>query len=128
MKELKIETGGRPYRNDDFELMQTETLDSFALMLADHVATIGGRRVGFILSGCQRTGGTLTEGMVYLNGRLLRVAATSGVNTAGCLVMEAIESDPRLYRNGVTKNCAVEYRAVYAASEPANPNERIAYP
>jgi microcystin-dependent protein len=122
MKELKIETGGRPYRNDDFALMQAETLAAFQLSLADYVATVGGRQVGCILSGCQLTGGNLSAGLVYLNGRLLRVAATPGVNISGCLVMEAVESDPRLYRNGVTKNCVADYRAVYAAAEPVDVN------
>lgn len=127
MKELKIETGGRPYRNEDFALLQAEQVASWALALADYVATIDGKVHGFVLSGCQlSSGGTLSPGLVYLGGRLLRVAQTTGVSASGYLVQQAEDSDLRPYKNGVSKACQTDYTAVYQLAEPAATTPRIA--
>jgi microcystin-dependent protein len=116
--------GGRPFRNDDLLMLQAQHNEMWALALADYVATIGGQPHGFVLSGCQLTGAgptfNLSAGLVYLGGRLCKVAAATNVSTNWFLVMQADDTvDLRSYRDSLHKPCAADYTAVVSPTATA---------
>jgi microcystin-dependent protein len=101
----------------------------WALALADYVATIGGQPHGFVLSGCQLTGPgptfSLSAGLVYLGGRLCKVASATVSSGAFLVLNEDDTVDVRSYRDSLNKPCAVDFTAV--VSPTATPGQpRIA--
>ena len=116
MKQVQVDTGGRPFNNDDLLTLQQELTD------ATQAQFLG--KGPFVLAGCQVSGTgaavNVAAGIVCLDGQLLRFAGAGAVTLpmqfqAGA----AVGSDPRPYQTGGTKSCMREVPAVLVAADPA---------
>ncbi len=115
MKKVKAELGGRPFANDDILAIQTELTDAVQAQFLG--------KGPFILSGCAVSGpataATITEGILCLDGQLVRFYGQSGVALPAQFQLSPWAfSDPRPYQTGGTKNCMEEKTAVLVATDP----------
>jgi hypothetical protein len=78
MNLLYGELGGRPRKNDDFMLLQSE---AYKAMVAPYVH-IEAQKGPFILYGCQpdQINSLITPGMIFLNGEFLEFDGASAVS------------------------------------------------
>lgn len=114
MKETIYDEGGRPFYDDDLEIIQNEAQTAALALYA-------GLGRDCIVSGCAvaKTGNTNTytigAGFVFIAGRLLRFLGASGVALPASLVAgEVTVLDERSYETGVTKTCIEEQFATVA--------------
>lgn len=117
MKLLKLDTGGRPRANDDFETLQREVYAAITAPLVGQAACI--------LEGCQvrDLGGQLYDvapGIVWLAGELLRFDGAASVALPAELAAgPLVGSNPRTYQVGGTRNCMEERKAMLQATSTA---------
>lgn len=122
MKEFSSTEGGRHIYNEDFKNLQ-----ELALSMTELFKDCGGN---FVISGCKTSGDTtvsVTDGYVYLNGRICKVAAASGLSSSNLYIVPAQKNGGLIdYADGSTHYQYVEYYAV--AQNAASINvEHITY-
>lgn len=115
MKQVVVNTGGRPFNYDDLLVLQQEMTDAVQAQFLG--------KGPFILSGCQVSGTgptyNVAAGIVCLDGQLLRFVGAGAVTLpAQFQAGAAMFSDPRPYQTGGTKNCMREVPAVLVATDP----------
>ena len=113
MKKTLYAEGGRPFYDDDIQTIQDEAEASV-------VAVVGSFGRDCILTGCQVSGAagnyTVSPGVVFLGGQLLRFLGTSGIALPAVLGSGNVSVlDERTYQTGATKTCIQEQFAVVLA-------------
>ena len=120
MKRLKINAGGRPLWNDDLE-----RLDEINALLESLIA---GRAVlPYVMQGCilESPAGTVypvSAGIVFLNGKLLAVDATT-LDLSAPKYLNAgtpVDSSFRTHEVGTSLACYAETKAEYKLSAPSS--------
>ncbi|TGE23542.1 hypothetical protein [Hymenobacter metallicola] len=105
MKYLKFEPGGRPYANDDFDVLQDEVYAALQAHLQGAPP--------LVISGCtvtQTNGvGSISPGFIWLAGNIQRYEGASNVTfPAEVVAGPYIDTDLRPYQTGGTKACMTE--------------------
>ena len=122
MKETMYDEGGRPFYDDDIETIQNEARASILAMLT-------GLGHDCIVTGCAVSGAgpyTVSPGIIFIGGQLLRYLGASGVVLPAALVTGSISIvSERTYETGTTKTCIQEQFAEVAVG---NPNGLQLYP
>lgn len=94
MKEFSAQTGGRYTYVDDIVNLQE-------LSLA--FASIFNNCDNFIISGCEISGTSISEGYVYINGKIRRFAGVSGITTWPQYIYESNRTETVAYASGSDK-------------------------
>lgn len=84
MKKIRYSPGGQPFRNSDFQLQQEEIYKAIHANLES--------LEGCIVSGCVLTGTSLSAGYVHLDGKILPLAAATGLSFP-CYIRQAAPVD-----------------------------------
>ena len=107
MKEFQSTTGGRHVYNTDFKNLQ-----ELALAMQELFKACGGN---FVISGCNVTTSTTTsvsEGYVYIDGKVRQVSAASGLSTSNLYIVANQRSGDSIpYADGNNGNQYIEYYA-----------------
>lgn len=110
MKEFTSQTGGRFTYIDDFLNLQELAL-AFAEIFSDCD--------NFIVSGCEVSGNSISEGLVYLNGKLRKVEAVSSVSGGWPqYIYEVNENKNVPYASGGEKVGRAEWGAAIGKTVP----------
>ncbi len=131
MKELFLANGGRPFYNEDLEILQ-ETLFTLEKSFGSF------SNQGFLLSGCEifsvnPAQNQVSEGIVCIGGKILKLDnAVYENNVPNFIIADTPEdTDARTYENGNTQNSTRIYKAIISTTNsngialPANPNNQI---
>lgn len=94
MKEFSAQTGGRYTYVDDIVNLQD-------LSLA--FASIFSNCDNFIISGCEISGTSISEGYVYINGKIRRFTGVSGITTWPQYIYESNKTETVAYASGSDK-------------------------
>ena len=94
MKEFSAQTGGRYTYVDDIVNLQE-------LSLA--FASIFNNCDNFIISGCEISGTSISEGYVYINGKIRRFTGVSGITTWPQYIYESNKTETVAYASGSDK-------------------------
>ena len=94
MKEFNAQTGGRYTYVDDIINLQE---------LALAFSSIFDGCDNFIISGCNRSGSTLSAGFVYLNGKVRYFAGATGISTWPQYIYEVNSTETVAYASGSDK-------------------------
>ena len=102
MNLLYGELGGRPRKNDDFMLLQSEAYKAITAPLVHIEAQKG----GFSLYGCQPDGiqNSISPGMIFLGGEYLEFDGATGVTFPATFGVMTDLNTPLQYQDGNTKN------------------------
>lgn len=107
MKEFQSTIGGRHAYNSDFKNLQ-----ELALAMQEVFRECGGN---FVISGCKVSSGStvsVSEGYVYINNKVCKVAAASNLQTSNlCIIPKEKNGDTIIYADG---NDGVQYIDYYA--------------
>ena len=117
MKEYQSRTGGRPLYSSDIKNLQELAL-SFVELFKDC-------NIGFVLSGCTITKGgsayTLSEGYVYLDGKIRHVEASSVASLENLkIVSKERDGDVITYNDSNDYKQYIDYYAVYQSTSDAS--------
>lgn len=94
MKEFCAQTGGRYTYVDDIANLQDLAL-AFASIFDDCD--------NFIISGCRVSGASISEGYVYINGKIRRFSGASGITTWPQYIYESNKTETVAYASGADK-------------------------
>ena len=109
MKEFSAQTGGRYTYVDDIVNLQE-------LSLA--FASIFNNCDNFIISGCEISGTSISEGYVYINGKIRRFAGVSGITTWPQYIYESNKTETVAYASGSDKVGRNIYGCAIATAVP----------
>jgi microcystin-dependent protein len=109
MKELRLLTGGMPVYLNDLVNMQTELLDSVQKQYAGLGACV--------ISGCDITGNSITDGLVYIDGKVRRFTATT-FSVVSYMHAATTTEDSRSFEQGSTNNVYNNFTAVLSTTPP----------
>lgn len=109
MKELFALTGGRYTYADDFVNLQD---------LALSITSIFDDCVNFIISGCEVSGTTVSEGYVYINKKIRRFSGATGV-TFPFYIYEQNSTEPVPYANGQNQTGRKIFGCAWGTSVPS---------
>ena len=113
MKEFNAQTGGRYTYVDDIINLQELAL-AFASLFTDCD--------NFIVSGCEVTGSTISEGFVYLNGKLRKFSGATGIGTWPQYIYESNKTESVAYASGADKVGRNNYGCTIGSSVPTTPD------
>src|SRR5688572_29162880 len=113
MRKLKLETGGRPFSNDDLQVLQNLTDDAASALFQGNGA--------FVVSGCEVAGLDIAPGVVFIDGVLSKFAGT----TVSSFPVYMHSGDPaedalQLHEDGLTKATQEEMVVSVATSVPGS--------
>lgn len=111
MKEFSAQTGGRYTYIDDIVNLQDLAL-AFASIFDDCD--------NFIISGCRISGTSISEGYVYINGKIRHFSGVSGVTTWPQYLYESNKTETVAYASGSDKVGRNNYGCAIAASVPTS--------
>ncbi|MDJ1494147.1 hypothetical protein QNI19_14480 [Cytophagaceae bacterium DM2B3-1] len=120
MKEIFADDGGRPLYNEDVTLLQTELSE----VMTSQVKAFGSN---MIVVGCELTAAVtpgnynIASGLVYLDGRFMRVEAVADVTLPVYVVPSTVEDTSRTYKTGAVKVAVKDYKAEIVTALPASP-------
>jgi len=103
-------TGVRQWFGDDFINLQDELYTA----LEGFLSPFG----NFIISGCQVSGNTISQGLLFINGRICRFNGASNAFFPYYLKLSQTESDNRLYQDGISKPTIKRYFAEFSVQKP----------
>ena len=109
MKEFSAQTGGRYTYVDDIVNLQE-------LSLA--FASIFNNCDNFIISGCEISGTSISEGYVYINGKIRRFTGVSGITTWPQYIYESNKTETVAYASGSDKVGRNVYGCAIAKTVP----------
>lgn len=109
MKEFSAQTGGRYTYVDDIVNLQD-------LSLA--FASIFSNCDNFIISGCEISGTSISEGYVYINGKIRHFSGVSGITTWPQYLYESNKTETVAYASGSDKVGRNIYGCAIAATVP----------
>lgn len=109
MKEFSAQTGGRYTYVDDIVNLQDLSL-AFASIFNDCD--------NFIISGCEISGTSISEGYVYINGKIRRFSGVSGITTWPQYLYESNKTETVAYASGSDKVGRNIYGCAIAATVP----------
>lgn len=110
MKEFSAQTGGRYTYVDDIVNLQE-------LSLA--FASIFNNCDNFIISGCEISGTSISEGYVYINGKIRRFTGVSGITTWPQYIYESNKTETVAYASGSDKVGRNVYGCAIAKTVPS---------
>ena len=111
MKEFSAQTGGRYTYVDDIVNLQDLSL-AFASIFSDCD--------NFIISGCQVSGTSISEGYVYINGKIRRFSGVSSITTWPQYLYESNRTETVAYASGADKVGRNIYGCAIAKSIPTS--------
>ncbi|MEO1053903.1 MAG: hypothetical protein AAFX87_24920 [Bacteroidota bacterium] len=116
MRELLLETGGRPDAwDDDLTLMEL-----FTIGVQDQFKDLG----AFVFSGCEVTGPTsISSGLVYIDGRVLQFDEVTDADFSSpkyIVQSPPLSFDQRQFANGNSIDTRIDYRAELTDTEPSD--------
>lgn len=116
-----VPAGGAPINNEELNLLfQTEIYDSIQAMLSRWDSD----SQGIIVKGCLITGTTgnyaISEGIVYLNGKFMRLPAATGQALPKYIAPKAVSYLTRQFSDGVTRNMIEVVEAELVSSAPGS--------
>lgn len=107
MDKIKFnQTGGFPLDTDILGAMQT------AYSIFNHLGSLAGDKA--IISGCQLTGNSVSDGVVFINGEILPFKG----GTQGSSIIIKEESESRVFENGATQPVIIKRYASFGTSTP----------
>lgn len=109
MKEFSAQTGGRYTYVDDIVNLQDLSL-AFASIFSDCD--------NFIISGCEISGTSISEGYVYINGKIRRFNGVSGITAWPQFIYESNKTETVAYASGSDKVGRNVYGCSIASSVP----------
>jgi hypothetical protein len=112
MKEQKQLTGIRKWFGDDFLMIQSEIITAMEAFFYPYGACV--------IEGCGVTGQNIASGIVYVGGKIVRFAGTTGVSSFPVyLELNESISKTRTYETGGVKEIERDYKAVLNISVPS---------
>ena len=111
MKEFDAKEGGRYTYADDVLNLQNLAL-AFGKIFAECN--------NFILSGCVVSGTSISEGYVYINGKIRHFSGASGISSWPVYIYEQNSNEATPYANGQNKNGRINYGCTCGASVPSS--------
>ena len=111
---LDIKDGGQPFFADDFKFQQ----DSIVRVIESQHKGRG----AFVLSGCQVSGNTISDGLVYISGKILEFEGAVGVVFPVYIKQGTpLQYEERFFtEEGVNKTTRIRYFAEVTSVEPVN--------
>lgn len=110
MKEFIAETGGRYVFADDFKNLQE---------LALAFSSIFDGCDNFIISGCKVTSNSISEGYVYINGKIRFFSGSNNVTTWPCYLKETTTIESVSYVSGPSKTGRKVYGCELVTAQPS---------
>jgi hypothetical protein len=111
MKRLHFETGGRPLFNNDLDIVQTEIL---AALEAEYSG-----KGAFIVNGCSTTSNSISSGIVFMDGKIMRFEGASSVSFPIYLVMQEELLENETYETGGIKPTLKNIKAIVSTTVPS---------
>ena len=112
MKEITSSTGGRYLFFEDLETIQDAAQKAAASLFFG--------KGNFVISGCEVDGNSISEGYVYLNGKIRYVAPRTGASFP-CYIVESNAQETGMYADsGNPKQTAITYGTTYSNNTSAN--------
>lgn len=113
MKEFSAQTGGRYTYVDDIVNLQELSL-AFASIFSDCD--------NFIISGCEVSGTSISEGYIYINGKIRKFSAQSGITAWPQYIYERNWEESVAYASGTDKVGRKVYGSAISAQIPTEPD------
>lgn len=111
MKRLHFETGGRPLFNNDLDIVQTEILTALE-------AEYSGKGA-FIVNGCSTTSSSISSGIVFIGGKIMRFEGASSVSFPIYLVKQEELLENETYETGGIKPTLKNIKAIVSTTVPS---------
>lgn len=112
-----LPTGGLPISNEDFLMLQNETLEAISAVCA-------GISNAFVISGCevipQQSYNEISAGIVFINGQIMQFDGTSTQNGTVYIFADAGTKTTRLFKDGFVKDATITTKAIANTTPPQN--------